>query len=68
MAKPKKEGKKNRKIGRAARKPAHTSYTRERRWETNKERRMARQAKFEANLPPKPEKFRPSPYRSIRGA
>ncbi|OGF25624.1 hypothetical protein A2303_01025 [Candidatus Falkowbacteria bacterium RIFOXYB2_FULL_47_14] len=48
MAKPKKEGKKNRKIGRAARKPAHTSYTRERRWETNKERRMARQAKFEA--------------------
>ncbi|MFH0891557.1 MAG: hypothetical protein V1867_02130 [Candidatus Falkowbacteria bacterium] len=48
MAKPKKEGKKNRKIGRAARKPAHTSYTRERRWEANKERRMARQARFEA--------------------
>lgn len=48
MANQKKEGKKNRKIGRAARKPAHTSYTRARRWETNKERRMARQAKLEA--------------------
>lgn len=36
-----------RKIGRQKRKPAHNRYTLEKRWEQNKERRMARQKKAE---------------------
>ena len=34
-----------RKIGRSARKPAHTRYTNERRWEKNKERKAKKIAK-----------------------
>lgn len=37
-----KSGKKNRKFGRAARKPAHIRYTNERRWEKNKARKAAK--------------------------
>jgi hypothetical protein len=48
MADKKNKGKKNRKIGRSKRKPAHNRYTAERRWETNKARRIAKQAKIEA--------------------
>lgn len=42
------EGKKNRKIGKAKRKPSNVRYTAERRAERNKAKRMARQDKFEA--------------------
>ena len=35
------------KIGRSMRSPSHVRYTNERRWEKNKRRRMARQAKLE---------------------
>jgi len=35
-------GGKNRKYGRAARKPSHFRYTIERRWETNKARKAAK--------------------------
>jgi len=44
---PHKEGKKNRKYGRAGRKPSHKRYNNERRWEKNKERRIRRQARIE---------------------
>jgi len=37
-----------RKIGRMAKSPAHARYNGERRWEKNKERRIAKQAKKEA--------------------
>lgn len=43
-----KTGKKNRKYGRAGRKPSHNRYNVERRWEKNKARRIAKQAKREA--------------------
>jgi hypothetical protein len=43
-----KTGKKQRKYGRAARKPAHQRYNNEVRWLKNKERRIAKQAKKEA--------------------
>lgn len=42
-----KEGKKNRKIGRASRKPSHLRYNAERRWEKNKARKAKKQAKKE---------------------
>lgn len=41
-------GKKGRKIGRESHHPAHMRYNGTCRWETNKKRRMAKQAKFEA--------------------
>jgi len=41
-------GKKNRKYGRAGRKPSHARYNAEKRWEKNKARRIAKQAKKEA--------------------
>jgi hypothetical protein len=37
-----KSGKKNRKFGRAGRKPSHNRYNAERRWEKNKARRAAK--------------------------
>ena len=37
-----KSGKKNRKHGRAARKPSHTRYNNEKRWEKNKARKAAK--------------------------
>jgi len=43
----KKEGKKNRKYGRAGRKPSHKRYNAERRWEKNKARRIAKQKRLE---------------------
>lgn len=46
--KKKKEGKKNRKWGRQARRPAKARYNVERRWEVNKARRIAKQKKKEA--------------------
>jgi hypothetical protein len=39
---PRKSGKKNRKWGRAARKPSHHRYNLEKRWEKNKARKAAR--------------------------
>jgi len=42
-----KSGKKNRKFGRAGRKPSHNRYNVERRWEKNKARRIAKQKRFE---------------------
>ena len=42
------KGKKNRKWGRAGRKPAHKRYNNEMRWLKNKAKRIAKQAKFEA--------------------
>ena len=45
---PRKSGQKNRKWGRAGRKPSHKRYNTERRWEKNKARRIAKQQKFEA--------------------
>ncbi len=47
MADKKNKGKKNRKIGRAKRKPSHIRYTAERRWEINKARRIAKQKRKE---------------------
>ena len=44
----KREGKKQRKYGRAGRRPSHNRYNLERRWEKNKARRIAKQAKKEA--------------------
>lgn len=41
-----KGGKKNRKFGRANRRPAHIRYTMERRWEKNKARRQAKHKKI----------------------
>ena len=38
------------KIGRMERKPAHKRYNAERRWITNKERRIAKEAKRQARL------------------
>lgn len=43
-----KTGKKNRKYGRAGRKPSHNRYNLEQRWEKNKARRIAKQARKEA--------------------
>lgn len=43
-----KGGKKNRKFGRAARRPSHNRYNVMQRWITNKARRIAKQAKKEA--------------------
>lgn len=43
-----KSGKKNRKFGRAGRKPSHNRYNAEKRWEKNKARRIAKQQKKEA--------------------
>jgi len=43
-----KGGKKNRKWGRAGRKPSHNRYNLEQRWIKNKARRIAKQAKKEA--------------------
>jgi hypothetical protein len=43
-----KSGKKNRKWGRAARRPSHRRYNLEKRWIKNKARRIAKQAKKEA--------------------
>ena len=37
-----------RKIGRMSKSPAHARYNGERRWEKNKERRVAKQVKIEA--------------------
>jgi hypothetical protein len=48
MSKAVKIGQKGRKIGRAGRKPAHKRYNTEMRWMKNKERRIAKQARFEA--------------------
>jgi hypothetical protein len=48
MADKKIKGKKNRKIGRLKRKPSHIRYTAEKRWETNKARRIAKQKRKEA--------------------
>jgi hypothetical protein len=45
---PRKSGKKNRKFGRAGRRPSHNRYNLEKRWEKNKARRIAKQAKKEA--------------------
>lgn len=42
-----KSGKKNRKWGRAGRRPSHNRYNLERRWEKNKARRIAKQQRFE---------------------
>ena len=42
-----KSGKKNRKWGRAGRRPSHNRYNMERRWEKNKARRIAKQQRFE---------------------
>ena len=42
-----KGGKKNRKFGRAGRRPSHNRYTMEKRWEKNKARRIAKQQKLE---------------------
>ena len=42
-----KSGKKNRKFGRAGRRPSHNRYTMERRWVKNKARRIAKQKRFE---------------------
>lgn len=42
-----KEGKKNRKWGRQARRPAKARYNHERRWEVNKARVIAKQKKKE---------------------
>lgn len=42
-----KGGKKNRKFGRAGRRPSHSGYTMEKRWEKNKARRIAKQQKLE---------------------
>ncbi len=39
-----------RKIGRGLRSPSHVRYTNERRWETNKARRIAKNAKREAKV------------------
>ena len=44
----KKEGKKSRKHGRMAKSPAHHRYNIERRWEKNKAKKIAKQAKKEA--------------------
>lgn len=44
-----KEGKKNRKFGRNARRPATARYNAEKRWEKNKARKIAKQARKEAN-------------------
>ena len=43
-------GKTNRKFGRAARKPAHLRYNREKRWEKNKKRRIEKEARRQARL------------------
>lgn len=43
-----KSGKKNRKYGRADRRPSHKRYCVEERWKKNKEHRIAKQAKKEA--------------------
>ncbi len=43
---PRKSGKKNRKIGRLKKKPAHIRYTMEKRWLKNKERRATKIAKL----------------------
>ena len=45
-----------RKYGRGMRKPAHNRYTIEQRWIKNKERKIAKQAKLEANKKLKREK------------
>ena len=42
---PRKSGKKNRKFGRAARRPSHKRYNSERRWEKNKAKKQARHIK-----------------------
>jgi len=47
MSKKADQGKKGRKIGRMKRKPAHNRYTAEKRWEINKARKAAKQAKKE---------------------
>ena len=39
---PRKSGKKNRKFGRASRRPSHNRYTAEKKWETNKARKAAK--------------------------
>jgi len=41
-----KGGKKNRKFGRANRRPSHNRYTMERRWEKNKARRIAKEQRL----------------------
>ena len=43
-------GKKNRKHGRMARKPAHQRYNNEKRWEKNKERRIEKEKKRQERL------------------
>lgn len=43
-----KSGKKNRKYGRAGRRPSHKRYNMEERWLKNKARRIAKQARKEA--------------------
>ena len=45
----KKKGKKNRKFGRASRKPSHTRYNAEKRWEINKARKKAKNQKHVCN-------------------
>lgn len=42
-----KSGGGGRKVGRGMRKPAHNRYTMERRWETNKKKKAAKQARQE---------------------
>ncbi|MHA1700695.1 MAG: hypothetical protein ACTSWK_00350 [Promethearchaeota archaeon] len=39
---PRKSGKKNRKFGRAGRRPSHKRYNTEKRWEKNKARKQAK--------------------------
>ena len=46
--KARKGGKKNRKFGRAGRRPSHKRYNNEKRWIKNKERKITKQAKKEA--------------------
>jgi len=43
-----KTGKKHRKYGRGLRKPAHTRYNSQQRWEENKAKRIAKQKRKEA--------------------
>ncbi len=45
--KARKSGKKNRKFGRAGRRPSHNRYNLEQRWIKNKERKIAKQARKE---------------------
>ena len=47
----------SKKIGRLLKKPAHQRYNLEKRWEINKKKRMAKQAKIEAKKKAKKERL-----------